>query len=99
MKKLKSKVFLFNYLVLTFCLITIIAIFNVQKYFEVKKKIENSLKDIKGNNLRAQNNDRKDEPFEKIVSDTTSFYFKGKKYDWTFYLDVFNNEIVGLDVR
>lgn len=99
MKKLKSKVFLFNYLVLTFCLITIITIFNVQKYFEVKKKIENSLKDIKENNLRAQNNDRKDEPFEKIVSDTTSFYFKGKKYDWTFYLDVFNNEIVGLDVR
>ena len=99
MKKLKSKVFLFNYLVLTFCLITIIAIFNVQKYFEVKKKIENSLKDIKENNLRTQNNDRKDELFEKIVSDTTSFYFKGKKYDWTFYLDVFNNEIVGLDVR
>lgn len=22
-----------------------------------------------------------------------------KKYDWTFYLDVFNNEIVGYDVR
>ena len=52
-----------------------------------------------GYKLEAQNNDRKDEPFEKIVSDTTSFYFKGKKYDWTFYLDMFNNEIVGLDVR
>lgn len=38
-------------------------------------------------------------PFEKIVSDTTTFYFKKKKYDWTFYLDVFNNEIVGYDVR
>ena len=34
-------------------------------------------------------------PFEKVVSDTTTFYFKKKKYDWTFYLDVFNNEIVG----
>jgi len=34
-----------------------------------------------------------------VVSDTTSFYFKKKKYDWTFYLDVFNNEIVGSDVR
>ena len=33
-----------------------------------------------------------------MVSDTTSFYFKKKKYDWTFYLDVFNNEIVGSDV-
>ena len=38
-------------------------------------------------------------PFEKVVSDTTTFYFKKKKYDWTFYLDVFNNEIVGYDVR
>ncbi len=37
-------------------------------------------------------------PFEIIVSDTT-IGFKGKLYDWTFYLDVFNNEIVGYDVR
>ena len=26
-------------------------------------------------------------------------WFKRKPYDWTFYLDVFNNEIVGYDVR
>ncbi len=38
-------------------------------------------------------------PFEKIVSDTTTIGFKGKPYDWTFYLDVFNSEIVGYDVR
>ena len=38
-------------------------------------------------------------PFEKIVSDTTTFWFKGKAYDWTYYLDVFNGEIVGSDVR
>ena len=38
-------------------------------------------------------------PFEKIVSDTTTFWFKKHCYDWTFYLDVFNNEIVGSDVR
>jgi len=38
-------------------------------------------------------------PFEKIVSDTTTFWFKKRRYDWTFYLDVFNNEIVGYDVR
>ena len=38
-------------------------------------------------------------PFEIIVSDTTTIGFKGKPYDWTFYLDVFNNEIVGYDVR
>ena len=33
------------------------------------------------------------------MSDTTTFYFKKRKYDWTFYLDIFNNEIVGYDVR
>ena len=38
-------------------------------------------------------------PFQKIVSDTTTIGFKGKPYDWTFCLDVFNNEIVGYDVR
>ena len=38
-------------------------------------------------------------PFEKIVSDTTRIWFNRKAYDWTFYLDVFNNEIVGYDVR
>lgn len=36
---------------------------------------------------------------EKVVSDTTKIWFKGKPYDWTFYLDIFNNEIVGYDVR
>lgn len=38
-------------------------------------------------------------PFEKITSDTTTFWFKRKCYDWTYYLDVFNNEIIGSDVR
>ena len=36
---------------------------------------------------------------KKIVSDTTRIWFKRKAYDWTFYLDIFNNEIVGYDVR
>ncbi len=36
-------------------------------------------------------------PFEKIVSDTTSFFHKKtrKMYEMTFYVDVFNHEIVG----
>ena len=49
--------------------------------------------------IRDRYNWKTKRPFEKIVSDTTSFWFKNKKYDWTFYLDVFNNEIVGSDVR
>lgn len=37
-------------------------------------------------------------PFEIVVSDTTLIHCNGRNYDWTFYLDVFNNEIVGSDV-
>ncbi|MBE6141179.1 MAG: IS3 family transposase [Firmicutes bacterium] len=65
------------------------------KHYKYKKPGEESVKyeNIIGYNWNTSR------PFEKIVSDTTSFYFKKKKYDWTFYLDVFNNEIVGSDVR
>lgn len=38
-------------------------------------------------------------PFEKICTDTTSFYYRGKVYDWTIYLDLFNNEIIAYDLR
>ena len=65
------------------------------KHYKYKKPGEES---VKYENLIGYNWNTK-RPFEKIVSDTTSFYFKKKKYDWTFYLDVFNNEIVGSDVR
>ena len=65
------------------------------KHYKYKKPGEESIKYeniIKGN----WNTSR---PFEKVVSDTTTFYFKHKKYDWTFYLDIFNNEIISYDVR
>ncbi len=65
------------------------------KHYKYKKSGEESIKYanlIKGNWNTVR-------PFEKIVSDTTKVWFKKKAYDWTFYLDVFNNEIVGSDVR
>ena len=65
------------------------------KHYKYKKPGEESVK--YSNVINGNWNTKR--PFEKIVSDTTSFYFKKKKYDWTFYLDVFNNEIVGHDVR
>lgn len=33
-------------------------------------------------------------PLQKIVSDMTNIKYKGKKYELTFYLDTFNNEIL-----
>ena len=38
-------------------------------------------------------------PFEIVVSDTTILYWKGKRYDWTYYIDVFNNEIISSDMK
>ena len=65
------------------------------KHYKYKKPGEESIKfaNVIGGNWNTSR------PFEKVVSDTTTFWFKKKKYDWTFYLDVFNNEIVGSDVR
>ena len=65
------------------------------KHYKYKKAGEES---IKYKNI-VNGNWETTRPYEIIVSDTTSFWFKRKKYDWTFYLDVFNNEIVGSDVR
>ena len=65
------------------------------KHYKYKRPGEESIKYenlIKGNWNATR-------PFEKIVSDTTKIWFKRKPYDWTFYLDIFNNEIVGYDVR
>ena len=65
------------------------------KHYKYKRPGEESIKYpnlIKGNWKTSR-------PFEKVVSDTTIIYFKKKTYDWTFYLDVFNNEIVGSDIR
>lgn len=73
----------------------ILKIKSKSKHYKYKKPGEESVKykNIIGYNCNTSR------PFEKIVSDTTSFYFRKKKYDWTFYLDVFNNEIVRSDVR
>lgn len=65
------------------------------KHYKYKITGEESIK--YANKIRG--NWKTTRPFEKIVSDTTTFWFKNKCYDWTYYLDIFNNEIVGSDVR
>ena len=65
------------------------------KHYKYRKPGEESIK----YSNKILGNWNASRPFEKIVSDTTTFWFKKRKYDWTFYLDVFNNEIVGYDVR
>lgn len=37
-------------------------------------------------------------PFEKVVSDGTMIFFKGKTYDWNFYVDIFDQSIIGSDI-
>ena len=38
-------------------------------------------------------------PLEKVVTDTTIIWFKNQRYDWTFYVDVFDREIIGSNVK
>ena len=38
-------------------------------------------------------------PLEKVVTDTTMIWFKKQRYDWTYYVDVFNDEIIGSNVK
>ena len=64
------------------------------KHYKYKKPGEESLK---YENL-LNGNWKTTRPFEKIVSDTTKIWFKKKSYDWTFYLDIFNNEIINIFV-
>lgn len=47
---------------------------------------------------RIWNNWKQKRPFEVIVTDTTIFKNKGLSWDWTIYIDTFNNEIVGYDL-
>jgi transposase InsO family protein len=64
-------------------------------YSQYKKVGEES---IKYPNL-INNNWVTERPFEKVTSDSTKIWFKGKGFDWTYYVDAFNREIVGFDVR
>lgn len=61
----------------------------VKRYKWVKPKEEHLVyKNIIKNNWIT------DKPLQKIASDMTTIKYEGHKYELTFYLDVFNNEIL-----
>lgn len=64
-------------------------------YSTYKKPGEES---IKYPNL-INNNWNTTRPLEKVVTDTTMIWFKKQRYDWTYYIDVFNDEIIGSNVK
>ena len=47
---------------------------------------------------KIRNNWRTTGPLQKVVSDMTVIRHKGKQYEWTFFLDVFNNAIIACDI-
>ena len=53
---------------------------------------------IKYPNL-INNNWNTTRPLEKITSDTTMIWFKRQRYDWTYYVDAFDDSIIGSDVK
>ena len=64
-------------------------------YSVYKKPGEES---IKYPNL-INNNWETSRPLEKITSDTTMIWFKKQKYDWTYYVDAFDDSIIGSDIK
>lgn len=38
-------------------------------------------------------------PLEKITSDTTMIWFKRQRYDWTYYVDAFDDSIIDSDIK
>lgn len=78
----------------------------VCKYANIKSKAKHykyspkqvGKESIKYPNL-INNNWKTTRPFEKLTTDSTKILFKHKGYDWTYYLDTFNGEIVGSDIR
>lgn len=64
------------------------------KHYKYKKPGEESIKfpNLINGNWNAI------KPLEKVATDTTRIWFKKTPYDWTYYIDVFNNEIIGYDV-
>ena len=47
---------------------------------------------------KIKGNWRTTAPLQKIVSDMTIIRHKGKSYEWTFFMDVFNNAIIASDI-
>ena len=68
------------------------------KHYQWKKPEEEH---ITFKNMIWSNWDKIDKPLQVVVSDMTQFYVKGKVYELTLYIDVFNNEILtyGLGIR
>lgn len=64
-------------------------------YSVYKKTGEES---IKYPNL-INNNWETSRPLEKITSDTTMIWFKKQRYDWTYYVDAFDDSIIGSDIK
>ena len=48
---------------------------------------------------KDNNNWETSRPLEKITSDTTMIWFKKQRYDWTYYVDAFDDSIIGSDIK
>ena len=66
------------------------------KHYSVYKKPGEE--SIKYPNL-INNNWKTSRPYEKITSDTTMIWFKKQRYDWTYYVDAFDDSIIGSNVK
>jgi len=70
---------------------------SLSKHYKISKHKKKNESIIFPNIIR--NNWTTTRPFEIVTSDSTMIKYKGVKYDWTYYLDIFDQSIVGSDVK
>ena len=70
-------------------------IYSISRKF--KKPINQGKEHVVFKNI-INNNWNAKKPFEVIVSDMTCFYQKGIRYEWTYMLDTYNNEILASSI-
>lgn len=75
----------------------------VCKYINIKSKCKHYQYRKPGNEHivyenKIKGNWKTNKPLQKIVSDMTIIRHRGKQYEWTFFLDVYNNAIIASDI-
>lgn len=79
-------------------------IHKVCKILKIRSKTKHYKKYTKGEELikypnLINGNWKTTRPLEKVVTDTTVISFKNQRYDWIYYIDVFNDEIIDSNVK
>lgn len=104
MEKLKKKIFLVIFLILTIFLISILFIFNYQAYNQEKKEIENNLTKMESNRNRNERFKTVEPEKEKLDEDSNNTEMKFQTQEHPVFMDtiaytvIYNNKYEIIDI-